>query len=33
MGNYNQLYKNYYKQVSGVEERPQHDEYRNRVEA
>ncbi|MCM1990723.1 peptidoglycan DD-metalloendopeptidase family protein [Oceanirhabdus seepicola] len=33
MGNYNELYKNYYKQVSGVEERRQHDVYRDRADS
>jgi len=32
MGNYNELYKNYYKQVSSVDDRLQHDVYRNRVQ-
>jgi len=30
MGNYNELYKNYYEQVSGVDDRMQHDFYRDR---
>lgn len=33
MGNYNELYKNYYKQVSGVDDRREQDVYRNRIES